>query len=202
MGLKPCRECKKKISTEATTCPDCGVPNPTIEKKVTKKKSDNINEDIWLYAKSAHDVVVATLDHAMSQLDSNSAHRIFSITGYFKRGIFEASCEHHKISKVDFKKAVIHCFRRAYDNSDYNHISSEKKDSFANAIDQSMEGALRYDDSTGKMCKKIINSGKKSFKLKGEACFSVVTKLWKDQKISFTESPVKRNVKSFFKKLF
>ena len=33
MALKPCRECKKKVSTEATTCPKCGVPNPTrIEK--------------------------------------------------------------------------------------------------------------------------------------------------------------------------
>ena len=29
MALKPCRECKKKVSTEATTCPNCGVPNPT-----------------------------------------------------------------------------------------------------------------------------------------------------------------------------
>ena len=29
MALKNCRECKKKISTEALTCPNCGVPNPT-----------------------------------------------------------------------------------------------------------------------------------------------------------------------------
>ena len=29
MALKNCRECKKKVSTEALTCPDCGVPNPT-----------------------------------------------------------------------------------------------------------------------------------------------------------------------------
>ena len=29
MALKPCRECKKKVSTEAVTCPSCGVPNPT-----------------------------------------------------------------------------------------------------------------------------------------------------------------------------
>ena len=29
MALKPCRECKKKVSTEASTCPSCGVPNPT-----------------------------------------------------------------------------------------------------------------------------------------------------------------------------
>ena len=29
MALKNCRECKKKVSTEALTCPNCGVPNPT-----------------------------------------------------------------------------------------------------------------------------------------------------------------------------
>ena len=29
MALKNCRECKKKISTEVLTCPNCGVPNPT-----------------------------------------------------------------------------------------------------------------------------------------------------------------------------
>ena len=29
MALKPCRECKKKVSTEAATCPSCGAPNPT-----------------------------------------------------------------------------------------------------------------------------------------------------------------------------
>ena len=35
MALKPCRECKKKVSTEAATCPSCGVPNPTS--KTTRK---------------------------------------------------------------------------------------------------------------------------------------------------------------------
>ena len=36
MALKPCRECKKKVSTEAVTCPSCGVPNPTQEKPKVK----------------------------------------------------------------------------------------------------------------------------------------------------------------------
>ena len=36
MALKPCRECKKKVSTEASTCPSCGVPNPT---KITKNNN-------------------------------------------------------------------------------------------------------------------------------------------------------------------
>src|SRR6056300_170486 len=34
MALKPCRECKKKGSTEAVTCPNCGVPNPTLVSKI------------------------------------------------------------------------------------------------------------------------------------------------------------------------
>jgi hypothetical protein len=31
MALKPCRECKKKVSTEAATCPSCGAPRPTLK---------------------------------------------------------------------------------------------------------------------------------------------------------------------------
>ena len=34
MALKPCRECKKKVSTEAVSCPNCGVPNPTLTLKI------------------------------------------------------------------------------------------------------------------------------------------------------------------------
>ena len=37
MALKPCRECKKKVSTEATACPSCGVPNPTQEIKTKEE---------------------------------------------------------------------------------------------------------------------------------------------------------------------
>jgi len=28
MSLRPCRECGQRVSTEASTCPSCGVPNP------------------------------------------------------------------------------------------------------------------------------------------------------------------------------
>ena len=31
MALKPCRECKKKVSTEAEACPNCGAPHPTYK---------------------------------------------------------------------------------------------------------------------------------------------------------------------------
>lgn len=33
MPLKPCRECGKQVSTEAVSCPDCGVPRPTEHPK-------------------------------------------------------------------------------------------------------------------------------------------------------------------------
>ena len=40
MALKPCRECKKKVSTEATTCPSCGAPKPTtLNKKISSLKA-------------------------------------------------------------------------------------------------------------------------------------------------------------------
>ena len=41
MALKPCRECNKKVSTEASTCPSCGVPNPTAINKKIKDISSN-----------------------------------------------------------------------------------------------------------------------------------------------------------------
>lgn len=37
MALKKCKECGKKISTQAEVCPNCGVPEPTTIDK--KKKS-------------------------------------------------------------------------------------------------------------------------------------------------------------------
>lgn len=30
--MKPCRECKKEISEEAVSCPNCGAPQPAREK--------------------------------------------------------------------------------------------------------------------------------------------------------------------------
>ena len=200
MALKSCRECSKKVSTEADTCPNCGVPDPA-NKKVKKNKA-NIYENKWLYAKPGYDTVNAAYHHVSSQLDKDSAHRIFSITGYFSRGIFEASCEYHKLEKKLFKEAVIYCFRKTWDKEVYDEFSEEKKDRLSKETYQSMEDGLRYDDSVGKMCKMLINSGKTSFKKSGAGCFAEATKLWKDQSINFTDSPIKRDVKSFFKKLF
>ena len=38
MALKNCRECGKKVSTEAASCPSCGAPNPTLEKSTQPSK--------------------------------------------------------------------------------------------------------------------------------------------------------------------
>ena len=40
MALKPCRECKKKVSTEAEACPNCGAPHPTYK---TEKNGKTTN---------------------------------------------------------------------------------------------------------------------------------------------------------------
>ena len=48
MALKPCRECKKKVSTEASNCPSCGAPDPTtnMNKKelVEWRSRENLEE--------------------------------------------------------------------------------------------------------------------------------------------------------------
>lgn len=38
MAMKDCRECKKEVSTEAKTCPHCGVKNPTQKQTSTGMK--------------------------------------------------------------------------------------------------------------------------------------------------------------------
>jgi hypothetical protein len=45
MALTPCRECNKKISTEAKVCIGCGAPNPASN---TKETNDNLDYFILL----------------------------------------------------------------------------------------------------------------------------------------------------------
>tara|TARA_B110000503_G_scaffold110455_1_gene165291 strand:- start:99 stop:395 length:297 start_codon:yes stop_codon:yes gene_type:complete len=44
MALKPFGECNKKVSTEASTCPSCGVPNPTVKNKKIKGLSIELDK--------------------------------------------------------------------------------------------------------------------------------------------------------------
>ena len=52
MALKPCRECKKEVSTEAATCPSCGVPNPTAKKTIVNPWGDEQKKSQIKSAKS------------------------------------------------------------------------------------------------------------------------------------------------------
>ena len=45
MPLQPCRECGEMVSTEASTCPKCGVPNPT--KTVEAIEAANSEQNIY-----------------------------------------------------------------------------------------------------------------------------------------------------------
>lgn len=37
MALKPCRECKKEVADNATTCPHCGCKSPVANMEVVLK---------------------------------------------------------------------------------------------------------------------------------------------------------------------
>jgi len=37
MAMSKCKECGKAVSTLAKTCPNCGVPKPTLKKNLSKK---------------------------------------------------------------------------------------------------------------------------------------------------------------------
>ena len=53
MALKPCRECKKKVSTEASTCPNCGAPYPTL--KNIPQNQDVISKGIKTVSQGVED---------------------------------------------------------------------------------------------------------------------------------------------------
>jgi len=42
MALVKCKECGKKVSTKASSCPSCGLPNPT-----SKEKSTSFIKSFW-----------------------------------------------------------------------------------------------------------------------------------------------------------
>ena len=57
MALKPCRECGKQVSTEAVTCPHCGVPQPAsvetpvppdrVQPEVPSRRSAPLDILLW-----------------------------------------------------------------------------------------------------------------------------------------------------------
>ena len=168
-----------------------------------KKGKKNNFELVWEQAKGHHDLCDMTYSHVTSQMDRDSAKRLYDIKIYFYRGIFEGASEKIGISKKDLKNSVIYCYRRAWDDEGYKDIEDSKKDRMAKQSYDATEDGLKYEDSVGEMSQDIINKGKKSFKTNnGGACMAALVKLWKDMTINFNESPVEKNVKSFFRKLF
>ena len=101
MALKPCRECNKKVSKEATSCPSCGVPNPT-----NKKDVKDIFEEIWLSAKSEYDLCDLTYRHVASNMESVDAKRLYDIKIYFFRGMYEGASEKFDLEPKKLKEAV------------------------------------------------------------------------------------------------
>ncbi len=201
MALKHCRECKKKVSTEAIICPSCGVPNPTNKKDAKDMK--DIYEEIWLSAKSEYDLCNLTYHHVASNMESVDAKRLYDIKMYFFRGMYEGASEKFDLEPKKLKEAVIYCYRRSWDVQEMDSYPNSKKDRMSKASYASTEDGLKYDDVIGEMSQDIIDAGKKSFKSnQGGACMAKLVKIWKDKTIDFNDSPVQKNVKNFFRKLF
>ena len=43
MAMSNCKECGKAVSTEAKTCPKCGVPKPASKLKIKKKAPEKLS---------------------------------------------------------------------------------------------------------------------------------------------------------------
>lgn len=167
-----------------------------------KNKKNNL-EEVWIQAEGEHNLCDITYTHVTSNMDNKNAKRLYDIKLYFYRGIFEAASEKVGVNKKDLKKSVIYCYRRTWDHHTFNSLAKSKKDKFSKDMYDATEDGLKYDDVIGKMAQDIIDKGKKSFKSnQGGAGMAALVKLWKDKTIDFSESPVEKNVKNFFRKLF
>ena len=99
-----------------------------------KKGKKNNFELVWEQAKDHHDLCDMTYSQVTSQMDRDSAKRLYDIKIYFYRGIFEGASEKIGISKKDLKNSVIYCYRRAWDDEGYKDIEDSKKDRMAKQI--------------------------------------------------------------------
>ena len=167
------------------------------------KSNKNIFEDAWIQAEGEHNLCDLTYNHVGNNLDKESKKRLYDISLYFYRGMFEAASEKVGISKKDFRKSVIYCFRRTWDSKTFDDLAKDMKDKYSVDIFEATEDGLKYNDVISKMAQDLINKGKKSFKTnQGGAGMTALIKLWKDKTIDFNDSPLEKNVKNFFRKLF
>ena len=161
------------------------------------KKFKKIWKDVSLTLESI-DLFYEQLSYNLNDKD---AKRMFDLRGYFQRGIFEGAFEKNNLEKKYYSEALIYCYKQ-YIISGKMDISKEKIDQWAMECYSATEDGLKYDDILKKMYVKIINSGKKTYKEgAGGLCVDAMLKIWKDKSIQI-ESPIKKNVKNFFQKLF
>jgi ribosomal protein L40E len=85
MALKPCRECGQQVSTEAETCPHCGVRSPTVtplSDSASKKRASPtallvflilISIGLWVFGKSEGPQETSTATHSGSEDQSKPA---------------------------------------------------------------------------------------------------------------------------------
>jgi len=89
MALVKCKECGKKVSTEASSCPSCGLPNPT-----SKKKSTSFIKSFWngewslLQTFWGYFIVGNTILGAPIVMIVDVSDNFFSDLGWFLFGIY------------------------------------------------------------------------------------------------------------------
>ena len=92
MALRSCRECSKKVSTEAITCPKCGVPYPT--KKPTEKIEPKFNYkfgDVKISNDKYDEIYVPqkkNIPGSVKKSNNQSSRAERSLYESFKKGFF------------------------------------------------------------------------------------------------------------------
>ena len=117
MALKPCRECEKKVSTEASSCPNCGAPHPT-------HKAQKITEPKFSY--KFGDVKIENDEYKLIKINENDTYarcfksfckKRYKILTIPKSKIGKEICNScgNKLEKVSKKQALDY-----FANKDYN----------------------------------------------------------------------------------
>ena len=98
MTIRACRECNKDISTEARTCPNCGVPDPIYKSSKLIEARKYLNETFGMF-------IIANIigNLLLSWLESGFFYwviiiLIFFVTFGFVAMIFEASDQYKQLA--------------------------------------------------------------------------------------------------------
>jgi hypothetical protein len=94
MVLKSCRECSKQVSTEAITCPGCGVPNPI------KKNLKNISTPVELKSSIDSPGIGTDTIKSLGVKTTNTSLGIETVGGIFTEIIKKGTIIPEKKSQV------------------------------------------------------------------------------------------------------